>query len=140
MYEDILVYPMKEEVIRLGFKELRLPNDVDNVMKSKDSVFVFVNSVCGCAASKARPGLDIAIKWAIKNSKLPDKMYTVFAGVDKDAVSEMRKYFNDNPPTSPQMGLLKNGDLVSLIQREEIENKDAKSVADKIIKVFEKYC
>jgi putative YphP/YqiW family bacilliredoxin len=140
MYENILVYPMREEVIRLGFKELKSPRDVKELMNSRESIFIFVNSVCGCAASKARPGLAIAIKWAINNSKLPDKLYTVFAGVDTDAVNELRKHFKDYPPSSPQMGLMKNGELISLIQRDEIENKDADSVAQKIIRVFDKYC
>jgi len=140
MYENILIFPIKEEVIRLGFKELKFPQEVIDVLNSRDSLFFFVNSVCGCAASKARPGLAIAIKWAVNNSKLPDKLYTVFAGVDIDAVNELRKYFKNYPPSSPQMGLLINGELISLIQRDEIENKDADSVAQKIITVFDKYC
>ncbi|MEO8210443.1 MAG: BrxA/BrxB family bacilliredoxin, partial [bacterium] len=97
-------------------------------------------SVCGCAAGKARPGLSIAIDWAKENNALPDNLVTVFAGMEKDAVDETRKFFTGYAPSSPQMALIKDGELVHMIQRFEIENNDANAVANKVAGVLKQYC
>ncbi|HRE42087.1 MAG TPA: BrxA/BrxB family bacilliredoxin [Ignavibacteria bacterium] len=136
MYDPIMVQPMREEAVRIGFKELYTPQEVKEEFNKEGYTFVFINSVCGCAAGKARPGLGLAIQWANENNILPDRLVTIFAGMEKDAVNEARTYFGNYPPSSPQMALLKDGNLVSMIQRLEIENNDAYAVADKIKSIF----
>lgn len=140
MYDPNLVQPMREEVTALGFKELLNEYDVVNEIETKGTALVFVNSVCGCAAGKARPGLKLAIKWAEENNALPDRLLTVFAGMEKAAVNEVRKYLEPNPPSSPQIALVKDGKLVSLIPRHEIENTNEFVVAEKIIKLLQENC
>lgn len=132
MYDPIMVQPMREEAVRIGFKELYTPQEVIEEFNKEGSTFVFINSVCGCAAGKARPGLGLAMQWAKDNNVLPERLVTIFAGMEKDAVNEARTYFENYPPSSPQMALLKDGKLVAMIQRLEIENNDAYAVADKI--------
>jgi putative YphP/YqiW family bacilliredoxin len=140
MYDPMMVQPMREEAVDIGFKELYTSEEVENELKKDGTSFVFVNSVCGCAAGKARPGLRIAINWAKENNFMPDRLITVFAGMEKDAVNQVRSYLDNNPPTSPQMALLKDGKLVELIQRNEIENNDAYKVAEKVANVLSKHC
>jgi putative YphP/YqiW family bacilliredoxin len=140
MYDPAMVQPMREEAIRVGFKELHNPDEVNTELKKEGTSFVFVNSVCGCAAGKARPGLALAINWAKENNAVPDRLITVFAGMEKDAVQSAREYFKGFPPSSPQMALLKNGELIHMIQRHEIENNDANTVAEKIISVLNEHC
>lgn len=140
MYDPIMVQPMRDEAREIGFKELYSPEEVNQELNKKGTTFVFVNSVCGCAAGKARPGLSIAMDWAREQNLMPDNLVTVFAGMEKDAVQEARKYFKNNPPTSPQMALLKDGELVHIIQRLEIENADANTVANKIATALKQYC
>lgn len=140
MYDPNLVQPMREEVTALGFKELLNEYDVVNEIETKGTALVFVNSVCGCAAGKARPGLKLSIKWAEENNALPDRLLTVFAGMEKAAVNEVRKYLEPNPPSSPQIALVKDGKLVSLIPRHEIENTNEFVVAEKIIKLLQENC
>lgn len=140
MYDPILVQPMRDEVKELGFYELYKSEDVTKELSEKGTAFIFVNSVCGCAAGKARPGLKLAIKFASENNFMPDKLLTVFAGMDKEAVETARKYFGKYPPSSPQMALLKDGKIVSMIQRLEIENTDAETVAEKILGIFADHC
>lgn len=140
MYDPVMVQPMRDEVKEIGFKELYSPEEVNNELSKNGTTFVFVNSVCGCAAGKARPGLSAAIKWAKENNALPDNLITVFAGMDKDAVNEARKYFTGIVPTSPQMALLKDGELVHMIQRMDIESNDANTVANKIAGALQQYC
>lgn len=140
MYDPIMVKPMREEVKEMGFKEMYTPDEVSNELGKKGSTLVFVNSVCGCAAGKARPGLSLAINWAKQNNAMPDNLVTVFAGMEKDAVAEARNYFTGYAPSSPQIALLKDGKLLHMIQRHEIENNDANTVANKIAGVLKEYC
>ncbi|MCU0372589.1 MAG: BrxA/BrxB family bacilliredoxin [Ignavibacteria bacterium] len=127
---------MRDEVISLGFKELLTPDDVDSEITKSGKTLVFVNSVCGCAAGKARPGLKLAVEYLKNNSILPDNMLTVFAGMEIEAVRKTRDYFGKFPPSSPQIALVKDGKLVDLIQRHQIENSDEFKVADMVINLF----
>jgi putative YphP/YqiW family bacilliredoxin len=140
MYDPIMVQPMREEAKRIGFKELHKPDEVKDELSKEGTSFVFINSVCGCAAGKARPGLALAMDWAKENNAMPDRLLTVFAGMEKDAVQEARTYFENYPPSSPQMALLKDGKLVHMIQRQEIENNDAHTVAAKVINILKQNC
>jgi putative YphP/YqiW family bacilliredoxin len=140
MYDPIMVQPMRNEAKDIGFKELYTPEEVKSELEKEGTTFVFVNSVCGCAAGKARPGLKAAIDWAKENNAMPDNLVTVFAGMEKDAVEETRKYFTGFAPSSPQMALIKDGKLVHMIQRLDIENNDANAVANKIAGVLKEYC
>ncbi|MBK8981024.1 MAG: BrxA/BrxB family bacilliredoxin [Ignavibacteria bacterium] len=140
MYDPIMVQPMREEATEIGFRELLTPDEVKNELSKDGTTFVFVNSVCGCAAGKARPGLSLAVEWAKNNNAMPDNLVTVFAGMEKDAVNEARNYFTGIPPSSPQMALLKNGELVHMINRMDIENNDANTVANLVAGIFNKYC
>lgn len=140
MYDPLMVQPMRNEAKEIGFKELYTPEEVNAELKKAGTTLVFVNSVCGCAAGKARPGLSIAIDWAKENNVLPDNLVTVFAGMEKDAVEETRKYFTGYAPSSPQVALLKNGEIVNMIQRFEIENNDANAVANKVAGILKQYC
>ncbi len=140
MYDPIMVQPMRDEAVEIGFRELLTAAEVTNEIKKPGTTLVFVNSVCGCAAGKARPGLSLAIDWAKQNNAMPDNLVTVFAGMEKDAVEETRKYFTGFAPSSPQIALLKDGKLLHMIQRFEIENNDARSVANKIAGMLNEYC
>lgn len=140
MYDPLMVQPMRDEAKEIGFKELYSPAEVNEEIGKSGTTLVFINSVCGCAAGKARPGLSLAIDWAKENSAMPDNLITVFAGMEKDAVAEARKYFDNNPPSSPQVALLKDGKLVHLIQRHEIENNDAYAVANLVANVLNDFC
>ncbi len=132
MYDPIMVQPMRDEAKEIGFTELYTPDEVKNELGKEGTTFVFVNSVCGCAAGKARPGLAAAIDWAKQNNYMPDRLVTVFAGMEKDAVNEARSFFGDYPPSSPQMAMLKDGKVVHMIERLDIENNDANTVANKV--------
>ncbi|MBN8570822.1 MAG: BrxA/BrxB family bacilliredoxin [Ignavibacteria bacterium] len=132
MYDPIMVQPMRDEAKEIGFTELYTPDEVKNELGKEGTTFVFVNSVCGCAAGKARPGLAAAIDWAKQNNYMPDRLVTVFAGMEKDAVNEARSFFGDYPPSSPQMAMLKDGKIVHMIERLDIENNDANTVANKV--------
>jgi putative YphP/YqiW family bacilliredoxin len=137
MYPAELVAPMKSDLTSAGFKELLTSEDVDNTLQnSKGTVLVVVNSVCGCAAGNARP----AVKAAIQNSKRPDQLTTVFAGVDREAVEQARKYMLPYPPSSPSIALFKDGKLVHFIERHHIEGRSAQMIADNLKMAFEQYC
>lgn len=140
MYDPIMVQPMRTEAKEIGFKELYTPDEVKSELDKTGTTLVFVNSVCGCAAGKARPGLAAAIQWAKENNAMPDNMVTVFAGMEKDAVDETRKYFTGVAPSSPQMALLKDGKLIHMIQRHDIEGNDANTLANKIAGALKEYC
>ena len=129
--------PMRLELVQLGVQELRTPDEVDAVLKdTQGTTLVFVNSVCGCAAGMARPGLALALK----HSVLPDRITTVFAGVDTEATARARSYLADHPPSSPQVALFKEGQLIHLIQRHEIEGTSAEAVAAKLTAAFDQQC
>ena len=136
MYPEYLVAPMREELTRVGFEELKDADAVTKAIESEGTVFVMVNSVCGCAAGMARP----AARMASQNSVRPDKLVTVFAGMETEAVNKARAYMLPYPPSSPAMALFKNGKLVHMIERHQIEGRPAQMIADNLINAFEQYC
>lgn len=138
MYDERMVAPMREDLTSVGFHELRTPDEVDAALKdSTGTVLVMVNSVCGCAAGRARPGVKLALQTA---GKRPQALTTVFAGQDAEATARARSYFADQPPTSPQVALLRDGRLVYLMQRHQIEGRDAPEIAADLAKAFEQHC
>jgi len=136
MYPEYLVSPMREELTKVGFEELKTPEEVESAINTQGTVFVVVNSVCGCAAANARP----AARAAVQNEKRPDKFVTVFAGMEKDAVDAARGFMLPYPPSSPSMALFKDGKLVHMIERHQIEGRPAQMIADNLIGAFEQYC
>jgi len=138
MYPEQLVAPMRSDLTTAGFKELKTPEDVDNILKDqKGTTLLVINSVCGCAAGAARPG----IKWALQNSsKKPNELTTVFAGVDKEAVARAREYTLPYPPSSPSIALFKDGELVHFVERHHIEGRNAQMIGQHLVEVFEEYC
>ena len=136
MYPEHLVIPMKADLTSAGFEELTTPDAVDKAINSKGTVLVVVNSVCGCAAGAARPG----VKLAAKNSKRPDRLTTVFAGFDTEAVAQARKHMAPYPPSSPSIALFKAGKLVHFVERHHIEGRSAEMIADNLKIAFEEYC
>jgi len=135
-YPEELVKPMRAELTTIGVKELRSAADVDAFMADKKgSAMIIVNSVCGCAAGGCRP----AIKLALQNEVKPDRVATVFAGQDTEAVQRARSYFSDIPPSSPSIALLKDGELVDFVPRHAIEGRDPKSIAADLTKAFQEY-
>ena len=135
-YDPRMVQPMREELTSLGFEELMTPDDVDGALGSDGVVLVVVNSVCGCAAGKARPG----VRLAVQHDKVPDRLTTVFAGMEMEATDRARSYFVGYPPSSPQIGLLRDGKLVYLLERQDIEGREANDIADKLVEAFDEYC
>ena len=134
---DILIQRMREEVTRLGAKELRTPDDVDaTIPSSKGTMLVVVNSTCGCAAGAARPGLALAMQ----NSVVPDQLVTVFAGQDRDATARARELFDDTPPSSPSFALMKDGKFVQMVHRYQIEGHSPQQIAAQLIAAFERFC
>jgi putative YphP/YqiW family bacilliredoxin len=137
MYDERLVTPMRAELTRLGVEEMRTAAEVDAKLKdSKGTTLVVVNSVCGCAARNARP----AVAKAITNANKPDALTTVFAGQDVDAVQRARSYFLGYPPSSPQIGLLKDGKIVYMLERHQIEGRSADDIANDLTHAFDQYC
>lgn len=138
MYPQELVAPMKADLTSLGFEDLVTPADVDIALtQTQGTVFLVFNSVCGCAAGAARPAVKDAVATA---SKLPTKLVTVFAGVDKDAVNKAREYTLPYPPSSPSMALFKDGKLVHFVERHQIEGNNAATISEHLKKVFEHFC
>jgi putative YphP/YqiW family bacilliredoxin len=136
-YDPRLVQPMRDELTRLGFQELRTPDEVDDAVTTKDqTVLLVVNSVCGCAADKARPGVALALQHGAR----PDRLMTVFAGMDVEATERARAYFEGYPPSSPQIALLKNGRLLHMLERKDIEGRDAPEIAADLASAFETFC
>ena len=134
---DILIQQIKNEVTRLGVKELRTPEEVDAVLANhKGTALVFVNSVCGCAGGVARPALGIALKQSTK----PDVIATVFASGDREATMRARSFFTNMPPSSPSFALLRDGKLVHMIHRSDIEIRGPQEVASMLTAAFDKYC
>lgn len=138
MYPAELVAPMKQDLVGSGFSELLNADEVDQAIKnSEGTVFLVFNSVCGCAAGAARPAVKDAVS---RSGKLPAKLVTVFAGVDKAAVDRAREYTSPYPPSSPSMALFKDGKLVHFIERHQIEGNSAQLISDHLVKVFEHFC
>lgn len=133
---DIMVQQIKNEVTKLGVKELRTPEEVDAALTQKGTTLVFVNSVCGCAGGVARPALGLVVNHPNK----PDQIATVFASTDREATMRARTYFTGMPPSSPSFALLRDGKIVHMIHRSDIEISDPRSLADVLIGVFDKYC
>ena len=137
MYTEELVTPMRNELTSIGFKELRTPGDVDTELsRNKGTTFLVVNSVCGCAAGNARPG----VRMALRNEKLPENLVTVFAGQDADATAQARSYLAGYPPSSPSMALFSDGQLVHMIPRHEIEGRMPEQIASELKGVFDNFC
>jgi putative YphP/YqiW family bacilliredoxin len=137
MYPDEIVQPMREELTRLGIQETRTAQEVDAVLgEKKGTALVVVNSVCGCAAGNARP----AIAMAVNNSNLPDKMITVFAGNDQEATAKARSYFAGFRPSSPSIALMRDGEVVKMWERHNIQGREATEIADEMMSAFDQYC
>ena len=136
-YPEIMIRPMREDLTRLGVEEMRTVEAVDETIKnSQGTLMVVVNSICGCAAGKARPGVALALQ----SEKKPDKIATVFAGADIEATEKARSYFTGYGPSSPSIALLKDGQLVYMLERYQIEGRDAHQIAGELMQAFEKYC
>ena len=136
MYDERFVAPMRQELTRLGVKELRTAAEVDTQVSAKGTTLVVVNSVCGCSARNARP----AVAKAIQHTQKPDTIATVFAGNDADATARARSYFTGYPPSSPSMGLIKDGKLVYMLERHQIESRTADEIAKDLVTAFDKHC
>ena len=138
MYPEQLVAPMRADLTSAGFKQLKTPSEVESELKDqKGTTLLVINSVCGCAAGSARPG----IKWALQNAdKKPSSLTTVFAGVDKEAVAKAREYTLPYPPSSPAIALFKDGELVHFVERHHIEGRNAQMIGQHLVEVFEEYC
>jgi len=136
-YPEIMIKPMREDLTRLGFEELRTVDDVEaTIPKSQGTLMVVVNSICGCAAGKARPGIALALQ----NGAKPNKMATVFAGADIEATERARSYFTGYRPSSPSIALLKDGQLVYMLERFQIEGRDATQIAAELQRAFDEHC
>jgi putative YphP/YqiW family bacilliredoxin len=136
MYPESLVKPMKAELTSSGFEDLTTSEGVEKAIKQDGTVLIVVNSVCGCAAGAARPG----IKLSLTNDKKPSKLTTVFAGFDTEAVAQARKHFAPYPPSSPAIALFKNGELVHFVERHNIEGRTAAMIAEHLKMVYDEFC
>ncbi len=137
MYDERFVTPMREELTRLGVQEMRTPEEVDEVLRDAGgTTLVVVNSICGCAARNARP----AVAAALENAKRPERLTTVFAGQDAEATGRAREYFAPYPPSSPQIALLKNGEIVFMLERKQIEGRATAEIAKDLVEAFERHC
>jgi putative YphP/YqiW family bacilliredoxin len=136
-YPEIMIRPMREELTRLGVEEWKTPEQVDEgIQNAKGTVMVVVNSVCGCAAGKARPGIALALQ----HDARPERVATVFAGADIEATEKARSYFTGYQPSSPSIALLKDGELVYILERRQIENKFAEQIAEELKRAFDQHC
>jgi putative YphP/YqiW family bacilliredoxin len=137
MYPEIMVIPMREELTRLGIEELRQPDQVDQALKIQaGTTMVVVNSICGCAAGRMRP----AVRMAMENSVRPDRSYSVFAGQDKEATDRARSYFTGQLPSSPSIAILRDGQLVYMMPRRDIESREAQAIAVDLKAAFDRFC
>ena len=137
MYPEEMVRPMREELSHIGFRELRTAQEVDALLgDSKGTVLVVVNSICGCAAGRARPAVADALAHRVR----PEMLATVFAGQDTEATARARSYFTGYPPSSPSIAILRDGQLVFMLERRDIEGRDAYSIADDLTGAFDRFC
>lgn len=137
MYPEIMVIPMREELTRLGIEELRSAEEVDGALKDRPgTAMVVVNSICGCAAGRMRP----AVRMAMQNAARPDKAFSVFAGQETEATERARGYFTGYPPSSPSIGILQDGKLVYMMQRRDIESREAPAIAADLKAAFDRFC
>lgn len=136
-YPEMLVAPMRQDLTRVGVKELRTAEEVRETLEQKDgTTLVVVNSVCGCAARNARP----AVAMALQHGKLPERVTTVFAGQDLDATTEARRHFLGYAPSSPSIALLKDGDVAFMLERHDIEGRSAEEIAQDLVDAFDRFC
>jgi len=137
MFPDMMVLPMREELTRLGIQELRTADEVDRAIPNQSgTTMVVVNSICGCAAGRMRP----AVRAALQHSTRPEKLYTVFAGQDKEATEQARSYFVGYPPSSPSIAILRDGTVVHMMHRSDIEHREAVDITAELKRVFDKFC
>jgi putative YphP/YqiW family bacilliredoxin len=137
MYDPKLVQPMRDELTSIGFTEFKTPEQVDAELADlQGTALVVVNSVCGCAAGGARPGVAVALQ----NGLRPQKLYTVFAGQDKEATDRVRSYFHGYPPSSPSIALLKDGEVVYMMERRNIEGRSAQQIGGDLVQALEQHC
>ena len=136
MYPELMVIPMREELSKAGVVEARTGAEVDAALAKPGTTMLVVNSICGCAAGKMRPGVRLALQHATR----PDQAVTVFAGQDREATDKARSYFQGHPPTSPAIAILRDGQLVYLMQRSAIESSTAPAIAQELTRAFDTYC
>ena len=136
MYPEEIVKPMREELTQVGFRELATAKEVDQALETAGTALVVVNSICGCAAANARPGVRISLD----HSKTPDRLYTVFAGVDREATDQARARMIPFPPSSPSIALFKDGELVHMIERHHIEGRPAMLIAENLKEAYSDHC
>ena len=136
MYPEMMIAPMREELTSAGITEARTASEVENAIQQKGTVMVVVNSVCGCAAGKMRPG----VRAAIRSSVRPERMITVFAGQDREATDTARRHFAGYPPSSPSIGILRDGQLVYMMERRDIEMSSPEMIASALARAFETHC
>jgi putative YphP/YqiW family bacilliredoxin len=136
MYPEIMVIPMREELTRLGIEELRTPEAVDQAVTAPGTTMVVVNSICGCAAGRMRP----AVRMALEKATHPDHAFTVFAGQDPEATERARGYFTGQPPSSPSIAILRDGKLVYMMPRRDIESREAPAIAADLKAALDKFC
>ncbi|PYV84995.1 MAG: BrxA/BrxB family bacilliredoxin [Acidobacteria bacterium] len=137
MYPEIMVMPMREELTSLGVQELRTPADVDRELgQQQGTTMVVVNSICGCAAGRMRP----AVRAALQHEARPNRVFTVFAGQDMEATERARSYFTGYRPSSPSIALFRDGQLVHMLQRSDIEHRDSADIANELTRVFDEHC
>lgn len=136
-YHELMVRPMREELTRLGVQELRTPEEVEEaIANTEGTALLVVNSICGCAARNARP----AVRQALENEARPDRAFTVFAGQDIEATAKARSYIHGYPPSSPSIALLKDGEVVFMLERYQIEGRAAEEIADDLTEAFDRFC
>jgi putative YphP/YqiW family bacilliredoxin len=136
MYPELMLIPMREELTKAGVQELRTAAEVDRAVATQGTTMIVVNSVCGCAAGRMRP----AVRMALQHAARPDHIYSVFAGQDKDATERARSYFTGYPPSSPSIGILRDGKLVYMLQRSQIETREAPAIAADLTSAFDQLC
>ena len=136
MYPEIMCVPMREELTRLGIQELRTAEEVDKAVHTSGTTMVVVNSICGCAAGRMRP----AVRLALQNSVRPDHAYSVFAGQETEATERARGYFTGYPPSSPSIAILRDGELVFMLPRRDIESREAPAIAADLKAAFDRFC
>lgn len=135
-YPEMLIAPMRQDLTKFGLEEARTPDDVDRILSAPGTTLMVVNSVCGCAAGRARPGVGMALQHAVK----PDRAATVFAGADEAAVAHLRNILSDFPPSSPSIALFKDGKPVYMVHRRDIEPRQAPEIAQLLTSAFDQFC
>ena len=135
-YSELMVAPMRQDLVRIGFKEMHTPQDVEGLLEASGTVLVAINSVCGCSAGAMRPGVALALD----HSKKPDLLTTVFAGMEMEATEKAREYFVGYPPSSPSVALMKDGEMVFMMERHQIEGHTPHEIATELKAAFDNHC